>query len=151
MAIRNIIAFSDERFRKKSKEITAYNTERINILLDDMLNTLRAVSGYGCAAVHVGILKRAVVIDDENGVIELLNPVTVEQSDEMEQVMEGSISEGAPRGLVTRPKRVVVNGYNRKGEPIQVVGEGFLAATLCHEIDHLDGVLFSDKIIKNEA
>ncbi|MDL2288248.1 peptide deformylase [Oscillospiraceae bacterium OttesenSCG-928-F05] len=145
MALRNLTGWSDPLFRKKSRAVERFD-ERLWALLNDMRETLRAAPGYGCAAVHVGVLRRVVVIDDENGVIELINPVITEQSAETQAVQEGSIAPGAPRGTVIRPKHVTVSGFDRQGGPIAVRGSDFLAATLCHELDHLDGILFVDKI-----
>ena len=146
MAIRNVIDFDNPKFHKTSRAITSFD-EKLAGLLDDMLDTLRHVGGYGCAGVHVGVLKRVVVIDGENGLIELINPVVAQTSEATQVVTEGSISAKAPQGDVIRPLSVVVSGFDRQGNPIEVTGEGFLSATLCHEIDHLDGILFSDKII----
>ena len=153
MAIRNLTNFNDEKFRKISKEVVKFD-ERLWTLLDDMKDTLIHVNGYGCAAVHVGVLRRAVVIIDkesENGVIELINPEIIESSSEVQEVLEGSIAPGAPRGHVTRPKNVTVSAFDRNGKPINISGEDFLAATLCHEIDHLDGIKFTDKANKSEV
>ena len=111
-----------------------------------MFDTLKAVNGYGCAAVHVGVLRRAVVVNDKSGVIELVNPTLAEASAETQEVTEGSIAPDSPRGSVTRPKSVTVAAFDRHGEPVTVSGTGFLAATLCHELDHLDGIMFTDKI-----
>jgi peptide deformylase len=122
--------------------------DRLWNLLDDMLETLIKVGGYGCAAVHVGILKRVVVVNDDNGVIELVNPIITEKSLETQDVQEGSIAPGANRCIVTRPKSVTVSALDRNGNPIIVKGTDFLAATLCHEIDHLDGILFTEKGVK---
>jgi len=144
MALRNLTSWDDPLFRKTSRTVEKFD-ERLWALLDDMLETLRHVGGYGCAAVHIGVLRRAVVIDDGNGVIELINPTIIEQSAETQEVPEGSIASGAPRGTVTRPKSVTVLGVDRNGNPITVTGTNFLAAALCHEIDHLDGLLFTDK------
>jgi peptide deformylase len=144
MAIRNLTHWNDPIFRKTSKVVENYD-ERLNNLLDDMRDTLIKAKGYGCAAVHVGILRRVVVVLDDNGVIELINPTITEASDEMQEVLEGSIAPGAPRGHVLRPKTVAVSGLERHGESVIVNGSGFLAATLCHEIDHLNGILFTDK------
>jgi len=144
MALRNLASWGDPVFRKKSREVEKFD-ERLWILLDDMRDTLEKVNGYGCAAVHVGILRRVVVINDINGTIELINPQIVDSSNETQKVLESSIAPGAPRGYVERPKFVSVSALDRNGNPITVSGEGFLAATICHEIDHLDGVLFADK------
>ena len=145
MGIRNLTNWNDEIFRKKSRTVEKFD-ERLWTLLDDMRETLEKVNGYGCAAVHVGILRRVVVVNDDSGVIELLNPVIVETSEETQEVLEGSIAPGAPRGYVTRPKSVTVSAFDRNGNKITIKGEDFLAATLCHEIDHLDGVMFTDKM-----
>ena len=144
MAKRNLTAWDDPVFRRKSRAVEQFD-ERLWALLGDMLETLEAAGGYGCAAVHVGVLRRVVVVNCEDGVIELVNPAILEESLETQEVPEGSIAPGAPRGRVTRPKRVRVAGLDRNGNPITVTGSGFLAATLCHEIDHLDGILFTDK------
>ena len=151
MAIRNLTNFNDEKFRKTSKEVVKFD-ERLWTLLDDMRDTLIHVKGYGCAAVHVGVLRRAVVVLDEtsdSGVVELLNPEIIEASPETQDVLEGSIAPDAPQGYVTRPKSVTISALDRNGNPITVSGEDFLAAAFCHEIDHLDGVLFTDKAVKS--
>jgi len=150
MAIRNLTNWNDPLFRKRSKDVVKFD-ERLWALLDDMRNTLEKVKGYGCAAVHVGILRRAVVVLDKGGVIELTNPEFIEASTETQDVLEGSIAPGAPRGYVTRPKNVTISALDRNGIPITISGEGFLAATLCHEIDHLDGIMFTDKANKVEV
>ena len=147
MAIRNLTNWSDPIFCKTSRTVEKFD-ERLWTLLDDMRDTLEKVNGYGCAAVHVGILRRVVVVNDDSGVIELVNPVIIETSEETQEVLEGSIAPGAPRGYVTRPKSVTVSGFDRNGNEITVSGSDFLAATLCHEIDHLDGVMFTDKASK---
>jgi len=147
MAIRNLTNFNDPLFRKTSKEVVKFN-ERLWTLLDDMRDTLKLVGGYGCAAVHVGILKRGFVVIDKSGVIEVINPIITNASTEKQRVPEGSIAPDAPRGYVERPIKVTVTGVDRYGEPITITGEDFLAATFCHEIDHLDGILFTDKTIE---
>ena len=144
MALRNLLNWYDPIFRKKSRVVEKYD-ERLWTLLDDMKDTLEKAGGYGCAAVHVGVLRRVVVICDKIGLIELVNPVIIESSTETQQVFEGSISPGAPRGYVLRPKSVTVSATDRSGNPMTITGDDFLAATLCHEIDHLDAILFSDK------
>ena len=144
MAIRNITDWNDPIFRKKSRPVEKFD-ERLWTLLDDMRDTLEKVGGYGCAAVHVGVLRRAVVVNDESGVIELVNPVITESTG-TQKVREGSIAPNSPRGYVSRPKSVTVEGFDRKGNPITITAKDFLAATLCHEIDHLEGILFTDKL-----
>lgn len=144
MALRNLISWGDPLFRKKSRVVSRFDA-RLEALLDDMLETLKKAGGYGCAAVHMGILRRIVVIDEGNRPLVLINPQIMESSAETQEVMEGSIASGAPRGTVVRPKSVTVSGQDRRGEPITITGRDFLAATLCHEVDHLDGILFTDK------
>jgi len=145
MAIRQLTHFDDIRFRKKSKPVVKFDEKQWE-LLDDMQDTLKRAKGYGCAAVHVGVLKRVVLVLDGENTHELINPIIVAKSNETAKVLEGSIAPGAPRGYVERPKKVTVEAQDRYGNPISINAEGFLAATLCHEIEHLDGVLFSDKI-----
>ena len=147
MGIRNLTSWDDPIFRKKSRVVEKFD-ERIWTLLDDMRETLERVGGYGCAAVHVGVLRRVVVVNDDSGVIELINPVINDKSADVQAVHEGSIAPGAPRGYVSRPKSVTVSALDRNGNPITVSGTDFLAATFCHEIDHLDGIMFTDKMIQ---
>ncbi|MCL1845174.1 MAG: peptide deformylase [Defluviitaleaceae bacterium] len=153
MAIRSITNWSDPLFRKTSKSITKFD-ERLWTLLDDMRDTLERVRGYGCAAVHVGVLKRAVVVLESDGTteltIELINPEITQTSPETQDVLEGSIAPDSPQGYVVRPKEVTVSALDRQGKPILLTAEGFLAATFCHEIDHLNGILFTDIARPNE-
>jgi len=146
MALRNLTNWNDPQFRKKSRPVEKFD-ERLWALLNDMCETLEKANGYGCAAVHVGVLRRVIVVLDNDGVIEIVNPEITEESTETQKVLEGSIAPDAPHGYVIRPKRVAVAGFDRNGSPISVTGEDFLAATLCHEIDHLDGVLFTDIVV----
>ena len=147
MALRNLTDWNDPIFRKKSREVERFD-QNLHILLDDMRETLEKVGGFGCAAVHVGILRRVVVVNDKDCVIELINPTLTETSEETQDVLEGSIAPGAPHGTVTRPQSVTVSAHDRNGNRITVKGDGFLAATFCHEIDHLDGIIFMDKARK---
>ena len=144
MALRNLIEWNDTTFRKKSRIVEKYD-DRLWDLLDDMRETLVKAGGYGCAAVHVGVLRRVVVVNDENGVIELVNPVIIDTSEDTQEVHEGSVAPGAPNGKVLRPQSVTVSAFDRNGNEITVKGDGFLAATFCHEIDHLDGIMFIDR------
>ena len=145
MALRNLTNWNDPIFRKKSKLVINFD-ERLHILLDDMRDTLIKANGYGCAAVHVGVLRRVVVILDKDSTIEIINPEIIEESTETQRVTEGSIAPGAPRGTVTRPKSVTVTGFDRNGIAITITSTDFLAATLCHETDHLNGIMFTDKL-----
>lgn len=145
MALRSLTNWNDPVFRKVSRVVEKFD-ERLWTLLDDMRETLENANGYGCAAVHIGVLRRVVVVNGDGGVIELINPAITEASDDRQEVSEGSIAPGAPRGTVMRPKSVVVSAFDRDGNPVTVRGSGFLAATFCHEIDHLDGILFTDRV-----
>lgn len=146
MAIRNIRKYGDDILRKKAKNVRVFNNS-LTELLADMAETMKAANGVGLAAPQVGILKRAVVIDVGEGLIELVNPRIVHQEGEAVEV-EGCLSIPGVLGEVARPQKVKVKAMDREGNPIEIEGEGLLARALCHEIDHLDGVLFIDKVIK---
>ncbi|WP_394355738.1 peptide deformylase [Caldicoprobacter guelmensis] len=135
----------DDVLRKKSKPVEKID-KRVLELLDDMAETMRHADGVGLAAPQVGILRRVVVIDVGEGLIELINPEIVESSGE-QRGAEGCLSIPGIRGEVIRPERVKVKALNREGEQIEVTGTGLLARALCHEIDHLDGILFIDKVV----
>jgi len=145
MALRNLTNWNDPIFRKKSRPVEKFD-ERLWTLLDDMRETLEKAGGYGCAAVHIGVLRRVVIVIEKDGVIELVNPIITETSVKTQKFLEGSIAHDSPRGYVIRPESVTVSAFDRFDKPIVVVGDGFIAATFCHEIDHLDGVLFTDKL-----
>ncbi len=145
MALRNIREDGDEILRKISKPVTEIN-ESIEILLDDMYETMKN-EGVGLAAPQVGILKRVIVIDVGEGVLELINPEIISQEGEQIAV-EGCLSIPGVFGEVRRPDKVTVEGLNRKGQKVIIEGEALLARVLCHEIDHLNGILFKDKVIK---
>ena len=144
MALRNIIQEPSEQLRKISRPVKEI-TPRIEILLDDLAETMKAADGVGLAAPQVGVLRRAVVIDigDEHGLIELINPVITFREGE-QKGEEGCLSCGSRRGVVTRPMKVTVVAKNRKGMEVTYDAEGLLARAMCHEIDHLDGHLFID-------
>ena len=149
MAILSIIKDGDETLRKTSRPV-AQITPRIITLLDDMTDTMRMANGCGLAAVQVGVLRRVVVIEVEEGeVIELINPEIIEQSGHQEE-SEGCLSLPGRWGITSRPARVKVRAVNRNGEFFEIAGEGLLARALCHEIDHLDGKLFVDVMIKED-
>ncbi|MBE7037306.1 MAG: peptide deformylase [Ruminococcaceae bacterium] len=143
MAIRNIRKLGDDLLRKKSREVEVID-ERILTLLDDMTETMNAANGVGLAAPQVGILKRVVVIDVGEGPIELINPEIINLSGHQTSV-EGCLSVPDRWGEVVRPKKVVVRAQDRNGDYFEVMGEDLLATALCHELDHLDGVIFVDK------
>lgn len=147
MAIRRILREGDETLRKISRPVTEID-KRTKQLLDDMAETMYSAEGAGLAAPQVGVLRRLVVIDVGDGLIELINPVIVETEGSMVNP-EGCLSIPGRRGTVQRPERVVVHALNRKGQTIEVEGTEFLAMALCHEIDHLDGILYTDKMIED--
>lgn len=148
MALRAIRISTEEVLRKKSKEVKDIN-DRIITLLDDMAETMYEANGVGLAAPQVGILRRVVVIDIGEGIHELINPVIMETDGE-QTGDEGCLSVPGKTGKVTRPNYCKVEALNREGEKITVEGEGLMARALCHEIDHLDGVLYIDKVINDE-
>jgi len=140
--VRKIIKLGDENLRKVCKPMQKFDL-RLWLLLRDMAETMYDADGVGLAAPQVGILRRVVVIDVGDGLIELVNPKIV--SKEGEQAgPEGCLSVPGRQGYVVRPEKVTVEALDRKGKPITVTGEGLLARALCHEIDHLDGIVYVD-------
>lgn len=146
MALRTIRLADDELLRKKSKPVRTI-TQNIKMLLDDMLETMRASDGLGLAAPQVGVLKRLVVIEVDDEVYELINPEIIEQSGEQTRY-EGCLSLPGKSGMVTRPGYVKVKALNRDGEEYTIEGEELKAVALCHELDHLDGILYMDKAVE---
>lgn len=142
MAIRNIVKEGDDILRKQSREVTVFD-QRLWDLLEDMAQTMYKANGVGLAAVQVGILKRAVVIDIGDGLIELINPVIVKSKGEAVD-MEGCLSSPGEYGMVPRPRKVEVKAQDRHGKPFTIKGEDLMARALCHEIDHLSGRIFKD-------
>jgi len=149
MAIRKIRIEGDPILRKKSRRVEKID-DRIKTLLDDMEETMRDENGVGLAAPQVGVLRQVIIIDVGDGLIEIINPeiVAYEGSEKKE---EGCLSIPGKIGIVERPYKVTAKGLNRDGENIEVKGEGQLARALCHEIDHLNGILFIDKVVKEES
>jgi peptide deformylase len=148
MAVRTIRKNGDELLRKKSRKVDDIN-ERELTLLDDMLETMYYAEGIGLAAPQVGILKRIVVIDIGEGPLKLVNPEIIETLGSCIDC-EGCLSVPGEQGDVERPEKVRATAKNEKGEDIEISAEGLLARALCHEIDHLDGILFIDKVIPDE-
>ncbi len=147
MAKREILMVGDSRLREHSAEVTEFSAE-LWALLDDMYETMTDADGIGLAAPQVGVLKRAVVIDDgESGKIELVNPVIVSMSGKQTE-REGCLSFPKKFGIVKRPARVKVRAFNRYGKPVEYKVRELLARAFCHEIDHLNGILFADKVIE---
>lgn len=146
MAIRIVRKEGDEVLRKKAKPVEEIN-DKITLLLKDMVDTMYKYDGVGLAAPQIGVLKRIVVIDAGEKLYELINPVIVSQSGEQNYI-EGCLSIPGLYGEVKRPAVVRVEAINPKGEKVVIEGEGLLAVVLCHEIDHLDGILYKDKAIR---
>lgn len=146
MALREIVKFGEDILRKKCREVTSFD-EKLGILLDDMTETLQSADGVGLAAPQVGLLRRVVVIDvrDGKGTIELVNPVVVEQHG-VQTGNEGCLSAPGEWCEVERPMKVMVKAFDRHGKEFTVKGEGLLARALCHELDHLEGILFIDRV-----
>ncbi len=148
MAKRSIIRLGeDDILRKHCRAVERFDG-RLAALLDDMAETMYAANGAGLAAPQVGILKRAVVVDAGGGLIELVNPEII-RAEGARVGVESCLSVPDRCGTVERPEKVAVRAQNRRGEPIEITGEGFLAVALCHEIDHLDGVLYIDRMIED--
>lgn len=147
MAIRQIRGEEDEILRKKSREVEVID-EKIQILIDDMIDTMHKYNGVGLAAVQVGVLKRVVVIDlyDDNGPIVLINPQIKKEKGEQE-VEEGCLSFPNKFAKIVRPAEVVVEAKDRNGKTIKIKAKDLLAQAICHETDHLNGIVFVDKII----
>jgi len=159
MALRNLFYEEDEILRKKAKPVTEINEKTIQ-LIEDMFETMEENNGVGLAAPQVGMLKSIIVIDfsnekseeaeeageekkEEIKKYELINPVLVDSEGEIEG-NEGCLSIPGKTGRVVRPEKVRIKAYNRFGEEITVEGEGLLARILCHELDHLNGILYTD-------
>lgn len=134
----------DEALRKTCKRMEKFDL-RLWLLLRDMKDTMYKADGVGLAAPQVGILRRVVVIDVGDGLVELINPVIVSTEGEQEGP-EGCLSVPGRSGYVFRPNKVTVEAQDRNGTPFTVTGEGLFARALCHEIDHLDGILYIDKM-----
>lgn len=151
MAVRKILLMGDEALRKKCRPVDKFD-ERLHTLLDDMAETMRHAEGAGLAAPQVGILRCVVVLeasDEENeAVLELINPEFLMQ--EGAQINpEGCLSIPGKRMTVERPEKVRVRAFNRDGEEYEIEAEGFMATALCHELDHLEGILYVDKMIED--
>ena len=140
--IRDILKFGDPVLREKCAEVTRFDRE-LGELLDDMYETMTDADGIGLAAPQIGVLKRVVVIDIRRGRIELVNPViTAMWGKQFEE--EGCLSCLGKRGIVQRPAHVRVKAFDRFGKPVKFRGKELLARAFCHEIDHLNGILFED-------
>lgn len=144
MAIRNIVTLGDDVLRKVCRTQLTFDS-KLHTILDDMKETMYKAEGVGLAAPQIGILRRFCVIDVGDGIIELINPVITETVGK-QTGNEGCLSLPGRSANVTRPMKVTVRAQNRFGENFTITGEGLLARALCHEIDHLDGILYIDKV-----
>ena len=148
MAVRKVVKMGDELLRKKCKTVKEFD-EKLWELLDDMKETMYEYDGMGLAAPQVGILKQVVVMEVNNMFYELINPQIIDsKGSDIEQ--EGCLSCGKIRDYVERPMRVTVKAQDRYGYEFTLTGEKWLARCICHELDHLNGILFVDKIIKQK-
>lgn len=144
MAIRSIVKVGDPVLSKKCRAVEKID-DRIITLLDDMIDTLYDSNGVGLAAPQVGVLKRIAVIDIGEGLIELINPEIIAQEGTQND-LEGCLSLPGKWGYVERPNKVTVRAMDRNGDEYEYEGEGLLARAFCHELEHLDGILFSSHV-----
>lgn len=144
MALRNVVKLGDPILNKVSRKVEKFD-DRLGILIDDMLETLYKENGVGLAAVQVGVLKRVVVVDIGEGPMELVNPeITLTEGEQREQ--EGCLSLPGKWGVTVRPMKVQVKAQDRNGKWQVFTGEGLKARAFCHELDHLDGILFTSHV-----
>lgn len=142
-----IIRTDDDPILRKTSRVVENIDERVLVLIDDMIETMYKADGVGLAAPQVGVLKRIIVIDVGEGVIELINPEIIEEIGEQCD-SEGCLSLPGKSGDVTRPQRVKVKGLNREGKEVVYIAEDLFARAVCHEVDHLNGILFIDRVEK---
>ncbi len=144
MALRTIVTLGDPVLRKKCRPVTSFD-ERLHILIDDMKETLVDANGLGIAAPQVGVLRRVVIVVNNDGsMIEMVNPTITAQSQEKVGAYEGCLSVPNRRGWVERSRKVIVTAQDRNGEQFTVNLEDMAARAACHEVDHLDGTIFVD-------
>ncbi len=143
MAIRSVVQVGDEVLRQKCFPVEEFDG-KLHALLEDMRETVKKEQGAGLAAPQVGVLKRVVVVDVEEGYFEFINPVIVLQKGE-QSGWEGCLSVRGKSGIVSRPMKVTLVYQDRYGEKFTLKAKGFFARAICHELDHLDGILYIDK------
>ncbi len=146
MAIRNVVQVGNDVLRQKCKPVQSFD-EQLWTLLDDMKDTVRSEEGAGLAAPQIGVSRRVVVVDVDEGYFEFVNPVIISQKGEQCD-WEGCLSVKGKSGMVCRPQRVKISYYDRNGEKHFLQAKGFFAKAISHELDHLDGVLYIDKAIQ---
>ena len=142
MALRNIVKVGDDILKKKCREVTVFD-DKLWVLLDDMLETMREANGVGLAAPQVGILRRVVVVNTGEEILELVNPTLVETDGEQIGA-EGCLSVPGKYGLVKRPFYAKVRAQDRDGQWFEAEGEEIIARCFCHELDHLDGIVYTE-------
>lgn len=145
MALRTIVLEGDPILTKKCREVTEFD-DKLHILLDDMAETMYHAKGVGLAAPQIGKLRRIVVIDVGDGLIELINPSIISQEGE-QKTPEGCLSYPGKSAITIRPKFVTVRAQDRNGDAIEISGHDLKAKAFCHELDHLDGVSFLQRAI----
>ena len=143
MALRNIVTVGDPVLTKKCRPVVKFD-DRLAQLIDDMKETMRNANGVGLAAPQVGVLRRLVVVDVGDEIVELVNPELVSQSEEQQTGVEGCLSLPGEYGVVTRPMYVTVRAQDRNGDWYEYDGEELVARCFCHEIDHLDGHMYTE-------
>ncbi len=146
MALRKIVTEGDDVLLKKCRVVEKFDS-KLHTLLDDMIETLHDSGGVGLAAPQVGIMRRVCVIDIGDGVVEYVNPQII-STEGAHDVVEGCLSSPGEFGIVNRPQKVVAKAFDRNGNEFTIEGEDLFAQAMCHEFDHLDGVLFKSKAIR---
>ena len=148
MAVKKVVQVGDPVLRKKCEPIAEFD-EKLWAILDDMRDTVKAEQGAGLAAPQIGLSMKMAVVDVEEGYFEFINPVIHSQKGE-QQGWEGCLSVRGKSGIVSRPMKVMVVYQDRNGEKQTIKAKGFFARAICHELDHLDGVLYIDKAVHME-
>ncbi len=148
MSERTVRQTGDEILRKQSKDVSEL-TDRLKELISDMKDTMTIHGGCGLAAVQVGVLKKIIICapEEDKEPVVLINPEIVSASDETEEDSEGCLSVDGYRGKVIRPKNIVVKAKDENMNDMEFDAEGFFARIICHEVDHLNGVLYTDKVV----
>ena len=146
MAIRNVVKIGDEILHKVCRTQLDFD-ERLATILDDMKETMYAAEGVGLAAPQIGILRRYCIVDVGDGLVELINPVIIEESGVQTEV-EGCLSLPGESGVTKRPMKVTVRAQDRFGNTFTISGEGLKARAFCHEIDHLNGIIYKERLIR---
>lgn len=145
MGLRDIVLEGDPALYKKCRQVEKFD-ERLSVLIDDMVETMKAAHGVGLAAPQINVLRRIVVVDVDDEVIELINPIIIESSGQ-QRAEEGCLSCPGQYAVTLRPMNVTVKALNRRGEDVTHYGSGLKARAFCHEIDHLDGILFKSRVV----